>query len=156
MINATDDPWTIRRTRSNSPDISYSDYRTITCRRKSLGGDNWDIVPAVFYLRRDLTTSGSPISHPRIVNDFVHTVCLRCMKVSYTVKAATDEVAGNALITTIHPACAPDEELGVESGSRETKSIIEDIRGGRTVDGLMPLYMYTSINHLPYTIGTLH
>jgi hypothetical protein len=35
------------------------------------------------------------------------------MKVSYTMKAATDEVAGNALITTIHPVCAPDEELGI-------------------------------------------
>jgi len=37
------------------------------------------------------------------------------------------------LITTIHP-----EELGVESGSKEAKAMIEDMRGGRIVDGLMP------------------
>ena len=102
----------------------------------------------------DMGSNALPIPQPRIVNDFAHTVCLRCMKASYTMKAATDEVAGNALITTLHPACAPDEELGVESGSKEAKAMIEDMRGGRIVDGLMPLHTYTSINHLAYMIGT--
>lgn len=53
---------------------NYGYDRTITRRRKS---DNWNIVSAVLYVRRDLTTRGSPTPQPRIVNDFVHTVCLK-------------------------------------------------------------------------------
>jgi hypothetical protein len=40
-------------------------------------------------------------------------------------KAATDEVAGNALITTIHLLCAPDEELGIPGISFNPLNVVE-------------------------------
>jgi len=137
MINVTDDPWTIRRTRSNSLDINYGYYRTITCRRKSLGGNNWNIVAPVFCLKKEphdqwqsYTSAHNRDSLPEVHEGELH-------------------------YEHDHPPSIRSRQgAGVESGSKEAKSMIEDMRCGRIVDGLMPLHTYTSINHLTYTIGT--